>query len=83
MSPFNEFSATLAQRGWREGGCVTSGWYGGHERKSLSCQQCLALVTQSRPFLLQRPRPTIHGVSLQTHLQEFGHQEFPGKMLGA
>lgn len=62
---------------------MTSGGGVGMRRKVSPANSAWhALVTQSRPFLLQRSSPTIHGVSLQNHLQEFGHQEFPGKILG-
>lgn len=64
---------------------MTSGWCCGHERESVSPASSAwhALVTQSCLFILQRSSPAIHDVSLQNHLQEFGHQEFPGKILGA
>ena len=54
MSLLNEFSATLTQRRWREGAAghrrmCDFGWWCGHEKESLSCQQCLARTGHSEP----------------------------------
>lgn len=80
MSLPNEVSATLTLQGWRQGvatgGGVAPGQmvgWGGRAFLQLSAWHC--------PFLLQSSSPTIHGVSLQNHLQDVGRQEFPGRRL--
>lgn len=80
MSLPNEVSATLTLQGWRQGVAIGGGvapgqmvGWGGRASLQPAAWHC--------PFLPQSSSPTIRGVSLQNHLQEFGHKEFPGRRL--